>query len=370
MIRSETGNKRVLYVDFPLVPSGGGQFSLAAMVCNLRSWSPVMAVSCYSDAYDIAKAKGVPIAISPIRKRNLPVDLLRALLLVNRIKPAVIHCNSATTFFTFVYAFIARINKIPFLWHSRVLETAGWKDDVIVRLACRTIAISEAVKNKFGRNTDKSSISVLYNAVDTKRFCCNMDTTKQREMLGLPADQLLIGVFSRLDWWKGHIVLIDAVQKTIRRINSDKVTLLIAGDGPCREEIKARARTTLGARAVFIDHRADVAELMNLCDIIVNPSTEPEPFGRTIIEAMACGKPVIATGIGGPLEIISHERDGFLCEPSAEPMALILEKLLIDPALRAATGSRARETVLKRFMVQSQIAALEDIYDSITKGAV
>jgi glycosyltransferase involved in cell wall biosynthesis len=335
------------------------------MVCNLKSWEPFIAASQYTDAYDAAIAQGISVTICPIRKWSFPFDLFRAFLLVDRINPAIIHCNTATTFFTFVYALIARLKKIPFIWHSRVMDTAGWKDAVILKLSNKTIAISEAVKRKFGHSADTQKISVLYNAVDTKHFFDGMETAALRKTLGIANDNLVIGVFSRLDWWKGHMVLINAMRKTLDHINTDKVTLLIAGDGPCKDEITVKAQSTLIGHALLLNHRADVPHLMNLCDIVVTPSTEPEAFGRTIIEAMACGKPVIATNLGGPLEIITHGHDGFLSTPFAEPLAILLEMLILDPALRANIGANALNTVHKRFTVEKQIARLEKIYGTL-----
>ena len=89
---------------------------------------------------------------------------------------------------------------------------------------------------------------------------------------------------------------------------------------------------------------------MNACDVVVHASVEPEPWGLVVAEAMACGRAVIASAAGGPLEMIDHKRTGWLTAPADEvALATSLEMLLANPGLRAGLGEAARRHAESEF---------------------
>jgi len=102
-----------------------------------------------------------------------------------------------------------------------------------------------------------------------------------------------------------------------------------------------------------------------LCDIIVNLSTQPEPFGRTIIEAMSCGKVVVATNLGGPKEIIENGVDGFLVEPKVDEICEVILQILSDDELYKKISFAAMNKVKEKFSLSKQIDQIEKLYVEI-----
>jgi len=103
------------------------------------------------------------------------------------------------------------------------------------------------------------------------------------------------------------------------------------------------AAPSLAGKVRFLGNRRNPQDWMNACDVVVHASVEPEPWGLVVAEAMACGRAVIASAAGGPLEMIDHKRTGWLTAPGDEvALASWLEILLANPALRAELGAAAR----------------------------
>jgi glycosyltransferase involved in cell wall biosynthesis len=122
----------------------------------------------------------------------------------------------------------------------------------------------------------------------------------------------------------------------------------------------------LSEHVVFTGYRTDVPDLLALSDIVVHSSSEPEPFGRVIVEAMLAGKPVIATAAGGPLDIIEDQVTGLLAPiKDSAAMARALGQLLENKAEARAMGQRARESAQRRFSIKQHIAAIQGLYEEI-----
>jgi glycosyltransferase involved in cell wall biosynthesis len=152
-----------------------------------------------------------------------------------------------------------------------------------------------------------------------------------RQMLGLPTGPL-IGVFSRLAPWKGQHVLLEALSEL------PGVGCIIVGDALFGEQdYAARLKTMvadlgLGERVRFLGHRGDVPKLMQAVDAMVHPSIDAEPFGRTLVEAMLAGVPVIATDAGAAADILDSGRAGTLVPSNdAQALARAIASVLAKP---------------------------------------
>jgi glycosyltransferase involved in cell wall biosynthesis len=141
-----------------------------------------------------------------------------------------------------------------------------------------------------------------------------------RQKLGLPAGRL-VGVFSRLAAWKGQHVLLEALARL------PGVGCIVVGDALFGEQAYAARLNQmvlelgLSDRVRFLGHRGDVPRLMKAVDAMVHPSIDPEPFGRTLVEAMLAGVPVIATDAGAAPDILEGGKAGTLVPPN-DPYAL------------------------------------------------
>src|SRR5207302_9415189 len=121
----------------------------------------------------------------------------------------------------------------------------------------------------------------------------------------------------------------------------------------------------LGSEGRFIisDFRRDMPRVLAAYDIFVLPSTSPEPFGLVILEAMASGKPVVATAPGGPSEVVVDGETGYLVPPSSPvDLAAAIEKLLPDPQRRKRMGDLGRERAARIFALPRYVQEFEDLY--------
>ncbi len=192
------------------------------------------------------------------------------------------------------------------------------------RFASRVIAVSQASLNSFIEAGGRPEIGVkVYNGFQLQDYSDDDPDEKRqhntaqqlRDRLGLD-DRFLIGHFSRLCAWKGQHILIDALTHC-----PPDVTAVLVGDDLFGEQDYVQelhdqvARLGLSDRVHFLGFRSDVVPLMKMCDLITHTSTTAEPFGRVIVEAMLCGKPIIAADAGGVLEIVEPGVTGWLVPP-------------------------------------------------------
>ena len=139
----------------------------------------------------------------------------------------------------------------------------------------------------------------------------------------------------------------------------------IVGDGPRRHALEALAAARgLATHMEFLGHREDVPRLLASADAFVL-SSRSEAFPNSAIEAMAAGLPVVASAVGGLLDLIDHGRTGLLVPPTdPERLAATLRSLIDDPARAASIGDAARAEVHQRYSFDRMIASFEDLYES------
>lgn len=231
------------------------------------------------------------------------------------------------------------------------------------RSAVRTIAISEHVRDYLTelRLSPAARIRVVPYGIEASDWDLTDDErTIERDRLGLGPDDVAIGMASRLIPGKGHASLLEAFARAARE--APNLRLLIAGDGPLREELAAAARAH-GPAVVMLGFVADVRPLMSACDALAFP-TQPElseGFGLAALEAMAAGRPVVATDVGSLPEVVVAGETGFVVEPGdPDKLAEALVALAGDPGLRARMGEcgrlRARSTFSLELMVERTMA--------------
>ncbi|MCX7716614.1 MAG: glycosyltransferase [Endomicrobia bacterium] len=345
---------KVLYIDQPLDPPGGGQISLLLLLKNFNNKN-------YKTKVFIDKNCSF---VNMLVKYGISYDIVSLSKLLSKIKefnPEIIHINSASTRYTFFGAFFGKILKKKVIWHNRVVESSPVREKIISLLVDKIIVISDEVAKKFQYIRHK--IVKIYNAIDFKEIKIHYLVDELREKLNIPSDSKIIGIFSRFDKWKGHRILFEAFSKIVKSFN---IHLLICGEGKQKKFLMNLAnKLKIMDKVVFCGFVENVYDYMNLCDIIVNPSIEPEPFGRTIIEGMALGKVVVATNMGGAKEIIQHMKDGILVEPNdVESLRKFLEILLLDNKLYDEISYNAKNKA-KQFDIEKQIIEICKLYEEV-----
>ncbi|MCS7151855.1 MAG: glycosyltransferase [Endomicrobia bacterium] len=343
---------KILYIDEPLDPPGGGQVSLLTLLKNLdvEKFKFLVVLSRDGIFKSILEKNKIPVVVATIPK---------LIFIISDYNPDLLHINSACTKYTFISALAGKIFGKKIIWHNRVVETSPFKEKLISLLVNKIIVTSDAVMTKF--KYTKNKIVKLYNPVDIENIRFNIDSDKLKRNLDINEGAKVIGVFSRLEKWKGHEILFNAFSK----LQDKNIYLLICGTGKEEKNLKKLA-LELGIKdnVRFCGYIENVYDYMNICDVIVNPSVEPEPFGRTIIEGMVLGKTIIATNLGGPREIIQHMVDGILVEPNPFDLINALKLVLYDDDLRLRISKNAK---LKSeiFCVKNYVTKIIELYRSL-----
>jgi glycosyltransferase involved in cell wall biosynthesis len=210
-------------------------------------------------------------------------------------------------------------------------------------------------------------ICIIPNGVDVERFHPRRPNHELRRELGLPENVPVAGIVAALRPEKNHELFLEATALVHQQVPA--AHFLIVGDGPRRAELEQKtAELSLQDIVHFAGSRADVPEILGLVDVFVLTShSEASPV--SILEAMACEKPVVATRVGSVSETVLDGRTGYLVPPgNAERVAARMIALLQDPDRAATFGRAGRERVIAHWsldrMVRGYHELLEDIYES------
>jgi len=190
-----------------------------------------------------------------------------------------------------------------------------------------------------------------------------------RQSLGLP-DGPLVGVFSRLAAWKGQHVLIAALA-ALPGVGCIVVGDALFGEQAYAAELKQMVlQRGLADRVRFLGHRSDVPKLMKAIDVMVHPSIDPEPFGRTLVEAMLAGVPVIATNAGAAPDLLEGGRAGTLVPPNDAPaLARAISAVLEGPDALRSQLAYAASRAQAQYSVTRMLEAIRLVIRKLQAGA-
>jgi glycosyltransferase involved in cell wall biosynthesis len=243
-----------------------------------------------------------------------------------------------------------------------------------MRNAGEVFAVSESVRRNLiamGLNGDK--IQTVHNAVDTDYFDPDKPLEARasiRAQFGIPDSAPLVGIAARMNPWKGHYELIGAAS-LLRDTFPDLHVMILGANVPeMRADFERKAAEGgVADRVHFGGFQSDVRPFLHEFDLFVHPSYG-EPFGLSIVEAMAMRKPVVECGTGGVPEIITHGKDGWLVEErSSQAVADAITTLLDNRDLCRKIGASARQTVRERFTPRQQCARAAQRYASLIAAA-
>jgi glycosyltransferase involved in cell wall biosynthesis len=312
-----TRTRRILSIQ-NVADGGGSEWALIRMIRQLRAegWECHVAAGSPPRLAGEYAAAGAVVHVVPMERittsggfgrwpRYLaawPLSVARLTRLARQLDVDVVHTNTLHSWYGWAAAAILRR---PHVWHAREIVVQSALALTVERFltrhfADRVVAISEAVAGQFGGGR----VTVIYDEPDPDEFGPSL-AGRFRARVGIPDDAPLVGSVGRIDTWKGVDVLLDAVPAI--RAGRAGVEVLVAGPAVSGKEpyaagLAAQAER-LGVR--WVGPRDDVAELMADLDVYVMPSTEPEPFGLGLVEALASGTPAVATDAGGPVEVLA-----------------------------------------------------------------
>ncbi len=381
-----TAPVKILFVVTTL-DRGGAERQLVALVTGLdrqRFLPVVCSLSPNGPLLPGLAAQGVRVVSLPLRGMPLQATLVQLLPRLKAFvdlcaaeRPAIVH---GVLFHAYVLAACAaRLAGVPAVIASRrglgYFKVRRPHYLLLERLANRLtdliVANAQAVRDHVVRQerVDPAKVQVIHNGIDPTGYDATPDPTLRRELM-ISEETRVIGVVANLIHYKGHAFLLQAC----RRIRQERPTVvLLIGDGPLRGRLEALAGE-LGIRdeVRFLGSRPDIPQLLALVDVAVLPSVE-EGLPNAVLEAMAAGKPVVATRVGGIPEAVVHGETGLLVPPrDSAALAEAILWLLQHPAEAARFGAAGRRRVGEHFQLSTMVRQYEAVYERLVaeKGRV
>jgi glycosyltransferase involved in cell wall biosynthesis len=319
------------------------------------------------------------VPLAPARRRyltprRLPMYLPRLwtarrwmLAQAREFAPSVIHVNTSALL---VAALLPRRLRRLVVWHIHEMvvrpRPARWLfASLPTRRARRVIAISEAVADHLravGGRRGGRSVRVVPNGIPDRHL------QRGRSQPG----GLTVAFIGRLNRWKGHEVLVQAAPAVLA--HAPDTRFVLAGEAPSGEEWRSEQLSdlvhslALGQRVSLLGY-CPSDQVMAGADVVVVPSTWPEPFGLVTLEAMRASLAIVASNHGASKELLDGGRCGLLVRPgSAAELSDALLRLIRDPELRDRLGAAARQRFLERYSIDRFLAGVEAVYGEVANS--
>lgn len=298
-----------------------------------------------------------------------PATLPALLKVIDRKKIDVLHLHGygATTFGRLAGA----MRRLPTIVHEHAnLTDTPWfqkiADATLEPVTDIAIAVSQSTADFVigARRIPRAKVKVVYLGVPLEEFSRTRSAEEigaARAELGIAAGDFAIGTVTRLHESKGNTYLVDAAKLVLEQRPHAK--FFIVGEGPLREGLEQQARAlNLGDRFVFAGFARDVARVISAFDLSVFPSLwEGTPL--TVFEALAMGKPIVATDADGLLDVLTHERDAVIVpRRDARALAAGIIRTMDEPATRARIGAAASATG-QQYDIAAFVRKMERLYD-------
>lgn len=291
---------------------------------------------------------------------------------IRQVRPDIVHVNSAPHS-GLAAIMAAGIAGARCVCHVRNLSNPSRIQVWLSRSVSRFIFISTPVQEHLVRQgLGAENGIVIANGVDIDNFCSDSDRSALRQELGIDGTVFLAGIVGRLEHWKGHCVFLQAIAR-LREMGYPAHAVVVGSreEGvrndayfKCIEDTVHDKR--LQSSVSFLGHRSDIARVMRGLDVSVLASTDPEPFGRVVIESMAAGTPVVASAAGGVLDILRDGHSGLLYSPGDDAaLATAMARLIDEPALAASLRQAAYADVNQRFSSARTTDAVMRVYDQL-----
>ena len=295
---------------------------------------------------------------------------------IHRLGIDVVHANKNTLAIYVIPA--ARLAGAASVWHVRNRATNfGRVGAWLVRRCHRILCVSESIAAPFRAAFpgEQDRIAVIHEGIDPAPYAAREAGTDLRDLLGAQPGERWVGTVGRITPWKGQDDFLRAAA-IVARQHPDARFLVVgdcvssraeqAADEAYRDRLHALAAELDIAGVVrFTGYRDDVPAVMNALDLLVLPSRD-EPFGIVVLEAMAAGRPIVATDSGGVPEIVRDGEEALLVPPGdVERMADAIARLLADEGLAARLGRAAEERVRSEFPLWRHAARVREIYEAL-----
>lgn len=333
-------------------------------------------------AIETSRKKGVTIIdLPPLVRKISPLNdfksFWRLFSIFRKEKPQIVHTHTSKAGILGRWAaYFARVPVIIHTPHGHIfhgyfnfLLTQIFKYIEIVSalITDKIIAVSDQEKKDYLANRvgDNDKILTAYSAVDLNRFMdLDIDVKTKRKELGIPSDHFVVGTTGRLVTVKGPEYLIRAAAEVVKTF--PKTVFVFVGDGDLRAELESLAKELgISDNILFLGWRSNVEEFFHTFDIFVLPSLN-EGMGKVLVEAMAAQKPIVASAVGGIVDLVQHGKNGFLVPPKdVSALARNITKLLQDRELAKQFGACGKKSVYPKFDIATRILKMEQVYDEL-----
>jgi len=331
-----------------------------------------------------ARAQGVKIIQIPsLLRRISPVNDMRALYDLVRIlqkeKPHVVHTHTSKA--GILGRLAAKIARVPCIVHtphghvfyghfgpmiSRVF--IGF-ERLFAPLTDRVVALTDGeIRDYTDLNVyPQDKLVKIHSGVDIEKYKqVGTGAKEKKRLLGLDQKGLVVGFIGWLLPIKGPMHLLKAMED-VWQDHADTMVVFI-GKGDLEVDLRAEAlKSGANGRVNFLGWRNDIDEIMPIFDIFVLPSLN-EGMGRVLVEAMAAGKPIVASNVGGIPDLVKHDHNGMLVPPGDEKaLAASIKILLNDPEKAKMMGQRGRQ-FCHQFSLESMVEKIDALYSKLLTG--
>lgn len=320
----------------------------APAVLSLRHGGPLAAV---------LQQGGVPCIEAPVLSGPVPFAGLYSAM--RRLDPQVV---CVYTYVDKLWGRLAAVlNRVPVILSAYRTVRHPWYERLLLPGTTAVVSNSQALLQEFQRtyNYDAGRLHLLPNGLDLRRFA-PADQQDARAALGLAQDALLVAMVARFAKVKGHDLALEAFARVRQR--EPAAQLVLVGHGPLEPRIRQQALALgLESAVSFLPPDTDVPTLFAAADVVLL-SSRSESLPRALVEAAACGRPAVATQVGGCGEVIEEGVSGHVVPlGDAETLAARLLALLQNHDTRLRMGTAARELALARYSLPGMTRAFEDL---------
>ncbi|MEQ1869329.1 MAG: glycosyltransferase family 4 protein [Vicinamibacterales bacterium] len=360
----------------------GAERALLVLVEHLdpARYRPVVAVGTDGELVAQLRARGVTTILHPTvyrEWRHLPswgANVTRLAWLARRHRAVIAHANDIPSFQPLGYA--ARIARIPAIAHVRFPDSQPGFSWFLKPGFDQAIFISQSLQKEAQAVAPGlfAASDVVYDGVAVPEEADEATRLRLRAELGFPPDRLIVGLIGQVAEVKGLWDFIDAAQIVVGQ--GLPVQFVVLGDdlkthGELRRKAEhVAAERGLSAHVSFLGFRPNAPALMPAFDVVCVPS-HVEPLGLSALEAMAAGRTVVASRVGGLAETIVDGQTGMLV-PSRDPLRLAqaVMALQADSGMRRRFGAAGRQRVQENFGVAAHARAVQAVYDRLLQPVI
>ncbi len=376
---------KVLHVHTLPVVSGSGINTFLTMKGLDRNKYQVD-LACAPGGALIDKVKKEGLGFFPInhfRQKISPFHDLWALWELTRLmrqkKYDIVHTHNSKA--GFIGRLAAKISRVPIIVHTihgfafheyerpprRILFIL--LERFAARLCDKLITISEPLKEwglRLGIGRPEKYITI-YSGIEAEKFKININIDEKKKELGIKPKEKIVGVVAKLWEGKGHETILEAAPQVIKEIPD--VKFLFVGEGYLREKLETQVRELgLSNNIIFTGFRADIPEITATFDLALLVSLF-EGMGRVLLEAMVMRKPVVATKVGGIVDVVRDGETGILVPPGdADALAKAIVTLLKDEELARRMGEAGRKRIDERFTARTMVERITEVYEELIES--